>query len=156
MRLQGSRLIVPEKVIIIDGVLQKVLDHATKTYPEECCGFLFGEQDRGRIQITDAKLMDNEAPESRGRRYLITAEGYLRGEKYADELRLPLVGVYHSHPDHPAQPSSYDLDRAFPGFVYLIVSVYHGVAREAKWWLFTRDSSGFIEMESTTNIQRRY
>ena len=41
-----------------------------------------------------------------------------------------LVGFYHSHPDHPAVPSAFDLEHAWPNLSYVIVSVRDG--RRAK------------------------
>ncbi|HEX9615485.1 MAG TPA: M67 family metallopeptidase, partial [Bacteroidota bacterium] len=58
---------------------------------------------------------------------------------------LDIVGFYHSHPDHPAQPSQFDLEHAFPGWSYVIVSVSRGTSGDLKSWVMKEDRSGFDE-----------
>ena len=54
-----------------------------------------------------------------------------------------LLGFYHSHPDHPARPSQYDLDHAWPFFSYIIVSVAGGVPQDMTSWRLRDDRSTF-------------
>jgi proteasome lid subunit RPN8/RPN11 len=54
-----------------------------------------------------------------------------------------LLGFYHSHPDHPARPSQYDLDHAWPFFSYVIVSVQKGESRDMTSWRLREDRSAF-------------
>ncbi len=66
-----------------------------------------------------------------------------------------LLGFYHSHPDHPARPSQYDLDHAWPTFAYIIVAVAGpGLARQSAEsatagdmtvWHLKEDRSAFEE-----------
>ena len=67
----------------------------------------------------------------------------LKTERRASELGAELLGFYHSHPDHPARPSQYDLDHAFPTFSYIIVSVRGGTPEDMTSWRLRDDRSAF-------------
>jgi proteasome lid subunit RPN8/RPN11 len=93
--------------------------HGEETYPHECCGALVGRDD----QVTDVVALPNTTEEGPRRRFLVRPSDYREAEKRATELGGELLGFYHSHPDHPARPSQFDLDHAWPTFAYVIVSV---------------------------------
>jgi proteasome lid subunit RPN8/RPN11 len=71
----------------------------------------------------------------------------MMAERKASELGGELLGFYHSHPDHPARPSQFDLDHAFPNFAYVIVSVMSGVSALMTVWFLKEDRSSFDEGE---------
>ena len=82
--------------------------------------------------------------DNRRRRYLIGAYDYLKADRNAQQKGVDIVGIYHSHPDHPAVPSAIDLDQAtFPGYTYLIVSVRAGEPAEMAAWTLADDRSLF-------------
>ena len=56
---------------------------------------------------------------------------------------MDVLGFYHSHPDHPAIPSTYDLEHAWPFYSYLIVSVEKGKAQAITSWELENDRSKF-------------
>ncbi len=56
-----------------------------------------------------------------------------------------MIGFYHSHPDHPAQPSQYDLDHAWPNMLYTITSVREGRVEVTTAWQLREDRSQFDE-----------
>ena len=93
--------------------------HGQETYPNECCGALVGRGDC----VTDVVALPNTTEEGPRRRFLVSASDYGEAERRATDLQGELLGFYHSHPDHPARPSQYDLDHAWPTFAYVIVSV---------------------------------
>ena len=93
--------------------------HGQETYPHECCGALVGRD--GRVTATVA--LPNTTEEGPRRRFLVRPSDYRLAEQRATELGGELLGFYHSHPDHPARPSQYDLDHAWPNFAYIIVAV---------------------------------
>lgn len=134
-----------DKLILNEDAQQLIWDDALKTYPHECCGFLYGNDNDERI-ITQAVEVNNTREENRERRFEISAQDYLKAELYADENDLTLLGVYHSHPDHPAVPSEYDLRHALPYFSYIIVSVKRGKAAQLNSWKL--DSNGQFEQEA--------
>ena len=107
--------------------------HAKATYPDECCGFFFGEDGRDR-KITQSREVKNSKQGDRRRRFEISPDDYRKAEKYALEHDIDLLGVYHSHPDHPAEPSEHDRNVALPYFSYIIVSVVHGETNGIRSW----------------------
>jgi proteasome lid subunit RPN8/RPN11 len=98
--------------------------HGRETYPHECCGFLLGAA--GGSAVTEVARASNARVDSPANRYLIPPEEFVRVQRDADRRGLEIVGFYHSHPDHPAQPSAFDRDHAWPGYAYLIVAVAGG------------------------------
>jgi proteasome lid subunit RPN8/RPN11 len=123
------------------GVATAIRRHGEETFPHECCGALIGRDDR----IAAAVPLPNTTEEGPRRRFLVRPSDYRLAEKKASELGGELLGFYHSHPDHPARPSQFDLDHAWPNFVYIIVSVMAGVARDMTVWYLLEDRSRFEE-----------
>jgi proteasome lid subunit RPN8/RPN11 len=133
------------KIIIPSPILKNIMEHGEQAYPEEGAGFLLGYEHDGKRYVADLLSVDNAREESaRHNRYLISAQDMLRGEREAEGLGLEIVGIFHSHPDHPNQPSEYDREWAIPWYSYLITSVNAGKALESKCWRLTEDRSGFI------------
>ena len=114
--------------------LEAIRKHGEQTYPYECCGFLIGEKDgEGNVlhlvHPAENEWTREEGHESKANRYLITPQQAMRAEKLAREHKLGVIGYYHSHPDHPAEPSGFDLDHScWPTDSYIIVSVEGGSA----------------------------
>jgi proteasome lid subunit RPN8/RPN11 len=101
-----------------------MLDDAIHCFPDECCGFLFGTENENIRSFTEILVVENTKEGDKKRRFSITPRDYMKAETLASELDLTLLGVYHSHPVHPAVPSEHDLNVAMPFFSYVIVSVY--------------------------------
>src|ERR1700736_1335590 len=110
------------RLSLAPAVEDEIRRHGEETYPHECCGALVG--DGGRVVATVP--LPNTTEEGPRRRVLVRAAGYLPAEQRAGELGGELLGFYHSHPDHPARPSQYALDHAWPTFAYVIVAVASG------------------------------
>ena len=117
--------------------------HAAETYPHECCGALYGESDGGAVTVVEAVRFPNTTSEGPRRRFLIQPSDYRAAEAHARTTKRALVGFYHSHPDHPAKPSQYDLDHAWPNMLYTITSVREGVVAETTAWRLREDRSQF-------------
>jgi proteasome lid subunit RPN8/RPN11 len=115
--------------------------HGEDTFPHECCGALVGTSGL----VTASVALPNTTDEGPRRRFLVRPSDYREAERHASELGGELLGFYHSHPDHPARPSQYDLDHAWPTFAYVIVSVAAGAAAEMTVWYLTEDRSSFEE-----------
>ncbi|HJZ67128.1 MAG TPA: M67 family metallopeptidase [Blastocatellia bacterium] len=122
-------------------LLDQIKAHGEETYPHECCGFLLGAFREGANLLLGLYRAENEwkdeegartpdgRVESRANRYLITPAQYKRADDAAKASGLGIIGYYHSHPDHPALPSGFDLDHScWPGESYVIVSVEKGRA----------------------------
>jgi proteasome lid subunit RPN8/RPN11 len=90
-------------------------------------------------------LENTREDQARHNRYLLDPQDYLRGEMEAAQLGLDVLGVFHSHPDHPNHPSEFDREWAMPWFSYLITSVQGGKAVESRSWLLAEDRSAFSE-----------
>lgn len=120
-------------IILNHTIENKITAHAEMEYPFECCGFFFGE-DSGNRKITHIREVSNAKEGDKRRRFEISGDDYRKAEKFALEHDLDLLGVYHSHPDHPAEPSEHDRSVAMPNFSYIIVSVREGNQKEIRSW----------------------
>ena len=121
------------------GVERAIHAHGAETYPNECCGALFGRDG----EVTAPLALSNTTDEGPRRRFLVRPQDYTAAERRAAELGADLLGFYHSHPDHPARPSQYDLDHAWPFFSYIIVSVRAGTPEAMTSWRLREDRSAF-------------
>lgn len=132
---------------LANELLARIQTHGEEAYPEEGAGFLLGDDSgNGMRAVTEIfPLVNSRENEARHNRYLITPEDYLKAELKADKLGLSLIGVFHSHPDHPNQPSEYDREWAQPFFSYIITSVNQGRAAGSRSWRLTQDRSNFEE-----------
>ena len=128
-------------VILTDIVDAAIRAHGRATYPHECCGALLGRDG----VVHDAHALPNTTDEGPRRRFLVRPDDYRAAEGRARDTGTELLGFYHSHPDHPAVPSQYDLDHAWPSFHYIIVSVMTGTDGDMQSWLLCEDRSRFEE-----------
>ncbi len=95
-------------------------------YPEEVCGFLLAAADEvegPQRTIRAAEPAPNSSASERRRRFVILPEELRQAERRADARGQVVAGFYHSHPDHPAIPSAYDAEHAWPWYTYLVLSV---------------------------------
>jgi cysteine synthase B len=129
-------------VIIPDDVLAAIREHGAEAYPDECCGVLIGEESG---QVREAFALLNTTTGERRRRFLIGPDDYRVAEARARETGGSLIGFYHSHPNHPAIPSTFDLDHAWPNMHYVIVSVQGGRPEASRSWRLRDDRSAFDE-----------
>lgn len=135
-------------VYITENLIKQIESHGEQTYPNECGGMLIGRFENGEKSIVELLPMENAMAENeQHNRVLILPKDVLKAERYAREKNLDVVGYYHSHPDHPAVPSQFDLDHALPVWTYIIVSVEKEKAVDVRSWEMERDRSGFNEEE---------
>jgi proteasome lid subunit RPN8/RPN11 len=128
-------------MIAIDPVAKKsMIEDALHAFPDECCGFLFGNEDEnGDRTVTDILVVNNAKEGDKRRRFEIAPLDYLNAEQYAEENKLLLLGVYHSHPNHPAIPSEHDRVAAQPYFSYIIISVLDQKIGPIRSWRLNDD-----------------
>jgi proteasome lid subunit RPN8/RPN11 len=128
-----------------EAIVAHVNRHGEADYPHEACGLLLGAlDDDGAKRVDEAVALANAREESaRHHRFVIRPEDLLREEKRAREQGKDIVGIYHSHPDHPDEPSRYDLENAWPVYSYVIVSVREGRAASLRSWELGADRSRF-------------
>src|SRR5271166_3346140 len=105
-------------------------EHGEETDPHECSGVLLGHvEDDGTRVVTLTARCGNTRTDSAHNRYNIDPRELVRIQREGRECGEDIVGFYHSHPDHPAQWSSTDLDEAhWIGCSYVITSVEKGKA----------------------------
>jgi len=131
-----------ERLLTITAAVDRAIRaHGEETYPHECCGALVGRDGR----VTDVVALPNTTEEGPRRRFLVRPADYREAERRATALGAELLGFYHSHPDHPARPSQYDLDHAWPTFAYIIVAVEQATAHDMTGWFLKDDRSSFEE-----------
>ena len=135
------------------GVADAIRSHGRQTYPHECCGALLGVDGVAGATVP----LSNTTEEGPRRRFLVSPADYQQAERAAADAGCELLGFYHSHPDHPARPSQYDLDHAWPSFSYVIVSVMAGEPGDLRSWTLKDDRSAFDEeslavQSSTVNL----
>jgi proteasome lid subunit RPN8/RPN11 len=114
------------KVRIAGELLERIKAEAVAGYPDEVCGFLFSSAANvgGELRaVTSAEAAPNEFDGERHRRFVIPAGELRLAEARGERRDEVVVGFYHSHPDHPAVPSAFDVDHAWPWYTYLVVSV---------------------------------
>ena len=114
--------------------LDEMIKDAVRTFPDECCGFLFGKEENNSRTVIKIQVVNNAKEGDKRRRFIISAKDYLKAEQFADENNLQLIGVYHSHPNHPAIPSEHDRVAAQPYFSYIILSVMNNEFDHIRSW----------------------
>jgi proteasome lid subunit RPN8/RPN11 len=147
-------------ITLSEHARQAIARHAESTYPHECVGLLIGRIESRRKIVEDVYAAQNtwsadvgltsaEHEHSLRDRFYLDPRDYLRADRAARARGLDVVGCYHSHPDHPAQPSERDRVGAQgvgggPGFSFLIQSVRAGRAAELTAWLLAESGERFV------------
>ncbi len=111
--------------------LETVVD---ASYPFEACGVMIGRGGRRTIAVEDVFHARNLNTERARDRFLLDPEDHLAADRVARKRGLEVVGFWHSHPDHPARPSSTDLETAWEDHSYLIVSTAAVGANDLRSW----------------------
>jgi proteasome lid subunit RPN8/RPN11 len=138
---------------IAASLIEQIKRHAEAEYPRECCGLLIGriESEGSTRVVFETYAVSNGWDESEAmhRRMLITPQDYMRAERQFSAQGQGVVGNYHSHPNHPAVPSQFDLEHLapWPTMSYIVVSVREGLATDLRSWELEADRSRFIEEE---------
>jgi proteasome lid subunit RPN8/RPN11 len=126
---------------IHQSAIEAIQAHGADGYPNEICGFMLGPKGDG--EVTEVRPARNIIVERSRDRYEIDPRDHIRTQREADAAGLDIVGYYHSHPDHPAQPSRFDTERAWAGYVYLIVSIQDGRPVDANAFVTDQDGGPF-------------
>ncbi len=134
------------------ALAETIRRHGEATYPHECCGALLGydtevakadgaaEETRRVASLLPLSNRNGDSPRNR---FSVTAEDVRAAEAAARKQNLEVIGWYHSHPDHPAKPSEFDRQHAWPWYSYIIVSVQRGFACEMTSWRLNDDRDGY-------------
>ena len=119
--------------------LEAIQAHGSEGYPDEICGLMLGNDH----VVTDVRRARNIIVERSRDRYEIDPLDQIRIQREADAAGLDVIGYYHSHPDHPAQASRFDTERAWAGYVYVIVSIEKGKPVDANAFVADTDGGPF-------------
>ena len=124
--------------------LAAIARRGEQAYPHEGCGLLLGREVDGCKVVEEIIPVDNaRESEAQHNRYLIPPEAVNRGERYAMQNGMDVIGFFHSHPDHPARPSDFDREHAWPWYAYVITSVQAGHAAKTTAWSLADDRTRF-------------
>ena len=127
------------------GDVGHIHEHAEESYPEECAGAMVGMNLEGMKVVVDVWRAENTHGDERNCRFLIEPLKIKEFEEQAAERDMDVLGFYHSHPDHPAEPSDYDREHAWPYYSYVIASVGEDGVAEVRSWVLKDDRSGYEE-----------
>ena len=130
---------------ISSALLREVYDHTEESYPYECCGLLIGTTD-GQTRVAHVfRKCRNLNTERAHDRYEMDPLCMLNAQREFGDGPWDVVGIYHSHPDHPSRPSQTDTDRAWPDWSYIIISVAKGTVASAQSWVLNEGEKKFYE-----------
>lgn len=139
------------KLTISSEQIQAICSHAEQTYPQECCGLLMGKinQNYDRIIVdiiptenawnpetakTFEEVETTNKPLTSEHRFTISPQQMIQAQKQGRDRNLIIIGIYHSHPDHPAIPSEFDRVCAWSDYSYIIISVENGKTTDLQNW----------------------
>jgi proteasome lid subunit RPN8/RPN11 len=140
------------KLVLTPAQIQQIEQEGAQTYPNECCGILIGRDVSDgtctRRIIERLEPMQNVFDETQQkRRFAVDPLALMRAEKSAAADGTLVVGFYHSHPDHPARPSEFDREHAWPFYSYIIVSIARGEAVDMTSWVLDEETQVFLRQD---------
>jgi proteasome lid subunit RPN8/RPN11 len=121
-----------------ESLADEIRRHGEAAYPAECCGALIGRVEADEKEVVRLAAAVNRRTDD-PHRYLIAPDDLRRLEGEVRAAGLEIVGYYHSHPDHPAAPSAFDADHAWPWYSYVIVRIDRGRGAELASWVLADD-----------------
>jgi len=119
---------------IPSAVMREIYDHMEESYPYECCGLMVGSFSGNERIVHAARRCRNLNSEKPRVQYKLDPKCFLQVTNEFAGGPWEIVGIYHSHPDHPSQASKTDTDEGHPGYSYVIVSVQNGTVASAQSW----------------------
>jgi proteasome lid subunit RPN8/RPN11 len=134
-------------LVLAEEMAQGIRKHGAGSYPHEACGAMLGLDGEAEREVRALFPLVNRRDDSPRNRFSVDAGDVRAAERAAAERGLELVGWYHSHPDHPAIPSEYDREHAWPWYSYVIISVRAGEPREISSWRLADDRARFLAEE---------
>ncbi|MCF6158399.1 MAG: M67 family peptidase [wastewater metagenome] len=126
--------------------LHDIEKHVKENYPLECCGLLVGRNNPEK-RIIEVYPVKNKNTERTHDRYEIDGKEFAYIDRETAKRGLQILGIYHSHPDHPAVPSAFDTERAWFGYSYMIIAIEQGEKTEIRSWIYREEKKQFEEEE---------
>jgi proteasome lid subunit RPN8/RPN11 len=128
------------------SLLRQIYDHTEESYPYECCGLMIGATDKDKNHTVHAFRKCRNLNKERARdRYDMDPMDQLRVAREFENSPWDIIGIYHSHPDHPSRASQTDTDRGWPDYSYVIISVQQGKVAGAQSWVLNESERKFYE-----------
>ena len=118
--------------IILSQTDKKILsEYSENQKPNESCAILFGKNN----QVLDLFLTENieESPVN----FTISNKQLIEGYKFAEEKKMEVIGIFHSHPDSDAYPSN--TDKKFMQSNPVAWIIYSGINKNFKAFLLESD-----------------
>ncbi|MDB5319836.1 MAG: hypothetical protein JWN40_1467 [Phycisphaerales bacterium] len=140
------------KLVLTPAQVQQIEAEGAQTYPNECCGIMIGRDVSDgactRRIVERLEPMENVFdPQQRKRRFAVDPLALMKAEKSASADGKLVLGFYHSHPDHPARPSEFDREHAWPFYSYVIVSIAQGEPVDMTSWLLDDQTETFSRQD---------
>jgi proteasome lid subunit RPN8/RPN11 len=133
-----------------EQIVNEIREHGARDYPNETCGAMLGLDNDADREVRALFPLTNRRDDSPRNRFSITSDDVRAAEKAARASRLEVLGWYHSHPDHPAKPSEFDREHAWPWYSYIIVSVAAGKPELMTSWRLVDDRTHYLPEEIAT------
>jgi proteasome lid subunit RPN8/RPN11 len=133
----------------------QMIEIGIKGYPFEICGLLIGTVKEYKVveKIFECKNLNKLKPETR---YEMDGKDYINGEQLAAKNHMQVLGIFHSHPDHPDMASETDRQAAWPEFSYVIMSIQNQKFFSMKSWVLNEKTMQFqeekIDITLTENV----
>jgi proteasome lid subunit RPN8/RPN11 len=135
-----------------DKIFNEIREHGAHDYPNETCGAMLGLDNDADREVVALFPLTNRRDDSPRNRFEITSDDVRAAERAARNSKLELLGWYHSHPDHPARPSEFDREHAWPWYSYIIVSVALGRPQDMTSWRLVDDRTHYLPEEISTRV----
>lgn len=128
-------------VKINESSYKAIIKHAESGFPHEVCGVLIGQDHT----VSHYKECNNLNTERAHDRYELDPLSFKEADDYSREIGKEIIGIYHSHPDHPSMASETDRQRAWPEWIYIIFSINQGKYNDARAWILEDSGEKFYE-----------
>ena len=137
----------PSPIVLTAEQKSQIEAEGVSAFPNECCGIIYGRDVDGRRVVERLEPVQNEFEAGEQyHRFSITGTTLMKAEKSCSGGEL-VLGFYHSHPDHPARPSEYDREHAWPFYSYVIVAIHSKKPVDMTCWVLDEVSEQFVEQE---------
>jgi len=140
-------------LVLSEELASRIRAHGVEAYPQECCGALLGTDGENAREVRELLPLVNRRDDSPRNRFSISPDDFRVAEKAARERGLELIGWYHSHPDHPALPSEYDREHAWPWYSYIVVSIVEREPKQMTSWRLADNRVRFQPEAIETKMQ---
>jgi len=145
-------------ILLPRPLLKTIVDAAESAYPEESCGLLVGYAEPPQdLIVTRAEISPNVVEDNATEHFEVSPKLRLELMRTLNGGPERIIGHFHSHPDHPAQPSLRDLERAWePEMVWLITAVLDGQAIQTTAHVLDNEARQFREIGLRTTDWQPY